>query len=594
MKSDRLFQGELAQVLVSFRRAFNTVGVFSAVINILMLTPALYMLQLYDSVLSSRNEMTLAMLTLIMLGAYIFMGSLEFVRSFILIRVGAQFDIKLNQRIYTAAFEQNLRQNTDSAGQALQDLSNLRQFLTGNAPSAFFDFPWFPIYLSILFLFSIWLGILAVFGVVVLVLLAYINERLSQKPLAEASNVAITSNALASSNLRNTEVIEAMGMLPNLMARWYKQHSRFLALQAQASEKSGTVTAISKTFSIMMQSFMYGLGTLLVLYDSISPGMMIAGPILFGRAVAPVQLMINIWRQFGSTRRAYERLSRLLEENPARKAGMTLPRPAGKISVENIMAGPPGSKVAVIKGLSFAIEPGEVLGIIGPSGSGKSTLARLLVGVWPAVAGKIRLDGADIYQWNKDELGPHIGYLPQDIELFAGTISENIARFGEIDAEKVVMAARQSGVHEMILAMPQGYDTVLGDGGMGLSGGQKQRIGLARALYGDPSLIVLDEPNSNLDDIGEHALLKTIIDLRKRGKTIIVITHRTRILAATTRLLLLHNGVMKLFGTTEEVRANLAQQQQQQQQARPSSQDKPLQKTGLPASQAVTSASPDN
>ncbi|KXK42853.1 type I secretion system permease/ATPase, partial [Nitrosomonas europaea] len=321
MNSDKLFQSELAQVLVSFRRAFNTVGVFSAVINILMLTPALYMLQLYDSVLFSRNEMTLAMLTLIMLGAYIFMGSLEFVRSFILIRVGAQFDIKLNQRIYTAAFEQNLRQNTDSAGQALQDLSNLRQFLTGNAPFAFFDFPWFPIYLSILFLFSIWLGILAVFGVVVLVLLAYINERLSQKPLAEASNVAITSNALASSNLRNTEVIEAMGMLPNLMARWYKQHSRFLALQAQASEKSGTVTAISKTFSIMMQSFMYGLGALLVLEDSISPGMMIAGPILFGRAVAPVQLMINIWRQFGSTRRAYERLSRLLEENPARKAG---------------------------------------------------------------------------------------------------------------------------------------------------------------------------------------------------------------------------------------------------------------------------------
>jgi len=588
MKSDKFFQGELAQVLASFRRAFNTVGIFSAVINILMLTPAIYMLQLYDSVLSSRNEMTLVMLTLIMVGAYVFMGLLEFVRSFILIRVGAQFDIKLNQRIYTAAFEQNLRKNTNSAGQALQDLTALRQFLTSNAPFAFFDFPWFPIYLSILFLFSVWLGLLAVFGVIVLVLLAYLNERLSQQPLAEASNVAITSNALASSNLRNTEVIEAMGMLPNLMARWYKQHSRFLALQAQASEKSGTVTAASKTFSIMMQSFMYGLGALLVLYDSVSPGMMIAGPILFGRAVAPIQLMINVWRQFGSTRRAYERLSRLLEENPARETGMALPKPAGKISVENITAGPPGSETAVIKGLSFTIEPGEVLGIIGPSGSGKSTLARLLVGVWPAQNGKIRLDSADIYQWNKDELGPHIGYLPQDIELFAGTISENIARFGEINAEQIIRAAKQSGVHEMILAMPQGYDTVLGDGGMGLSGGQKQRIGLARALYGDPSLIVLDEPNSNLDDVGEQALLKTIMDLRKCGKTIIVITHRTRILAATTHLLLLHNGVMKLFGTTKEVMSNLAQQQ-----ARPSSQDKPLQKTGLPASQVTPSVNPD-
>lgn len=564
MKSNKLLRGELAEVLTSFKRTFNTIGVFSAVINILMLTPAIYMLQLYDSVLSSRNEMTLIMLTLIMLGAYVFMGVMEFVRSFVLIRVGAQFDIKLNQRIYTAAFEQNLRQNSNDAGQALHDLSNLRQFLTGNAPFAFFDFPWFPIYLLVLFLFSVWLGILAVFGVVVLVLLAYINEKLSQKPLAEASDVAVISNTQASSNLRNAEVIEAMGMLPNLMARWYKQHSRFLALQAQASEKSGTVTAASKTFSVMMQSLMYGLGAWLVLEDSISAGMMIAGPILFGRAVAPVKLLIGVWRQFGSARKSYERLADLLEKNPVRQAGLTLPKPAGKLSVENVRAGPPGVRTAVIKSLNFALEPGEVLGIIGSSGSGKSTLARLLVGIWPAASGKIRLDGADIYQWNKDELGPYIGYLPQDIELFGGTISENIARFGDMDDEKIVNAAKQSSIHEMILTMPQGYDTVLGHSGMGLSGGQKQRIALARALYGDPSLIVLDEPNSNLDDVGERALLKAIVDLRKRGKTVIIITHRTRILTATTHLLLLQDGVMRLFGTTEEVMASLAQQQKAQ------------------------------
>lgn len=562
MKPSNTPQSELIQILTSFKRAFRTVGVFSAVINLLMLMPALYMLQIYDSVLTSRNEMTLLMLTLIMLGAYIFMGALEYVRSFVLIRVGAQLDMKLNRRVYTAAFEQSLRQANGNAGQALQDLANLRQFLTGNALFAFFDAPWFPVYLLVIFLFNVWLGVFALFGTVILVLLAYINEKISHKPLAKANAVAVASTTLANNNLRNAEVIEAMGMLPNLQSRWYALHARFLNLQAQASEKSGVVTAISKSVSVALQSLMLGLGALLVLEDSISPGMMIAGSILLGKAIGPVQLLISVWRQFGNTRSAFERLSRLLEENPARQANMSLPKPEGKIAVENIMAGPPGSKIAVIKGLSFSIMPGEVLGVIGPSGSGKSTLARLLVGVWPASTGKVRLDGADVYQWNKDELGSYIGYLPQDIELFAGTVSENIARFGEIDAGKVILAAKRSGVHEMILAMPKGYDTLLGDGGGGLSGGQKQRIGLARALYGDPSLIVLDEPNSNLDDVGEQALLAAIIDLRERGKTIVVITHRTRILAATTKLLLLHEGMAKLFGPTEQVMAALAQQQQ--------------------------------
>ncbi len=556
-------QSELTQILASFKRAFRTIGVFSAVINLLMLMPALYMLQLYDSVLTSRNEMTLLMLTLIMLGAYIFMGALEYVRSFVLIRVGAQFDMKLNRRVYTAAFEQNLRQANGNAGQALQDLTNLRQFLTGNALFAFFDAPWFPVYLLVIFLFNVWLGVFALFGTAVLVLLAYLNERLSHKPLAEANSLAVASSALANNNLRNAEVIEAMGMLPNLQARWYELHRRFLNLQAQASEKSGSITAISKAVSVALQSIMLGLGALLVLEDSISPGMMIAGSILLGKAIGPVQLLISVWRQFGQTRSAYERLSKLLAENPLRQAGMALPKPEGRVSVENVMAAPPGSKVAVIKGLSFAISPGEVLGVIGPSGSGKSTLARLLVGVWPAANGKVRLDGADVYQWNKDELGAYIGYLPQDIELFAGTISENIARFGEIDADKVILAAKRAGVHEMILMMPKGYDTLLGDGGGGLSGGQKQRIGLARAMYGDPSLIVLDEPNSNLDDVGEQALLAGIVDLRKRGKTIVVITHRTRILSATTKLLLLQDGMAKLFGPTDQVMATLQQHQQQ-------------------------------
>lgn len=560
-------QNEVAQVLTSFKKTFRNIGVFSAVINMLMLMPAIYMLQLYDSVLTSRNEMTLLMLTLIMLGAYTFMGALEYVRSFVLIRVGAQLDMKLNKRVYTAAFEENLKQGNNNAGQALKDLTNLRQFLTGNALFAFFDAPWFPIYIFVIFMFHPALGVFALCGTTILFILAYINEKISHKPLAEANSMAVASTNVASNNLRNAEVIEAMGMLPNIQSRWYKLHSRFLNLQAEASEKAGIVTALSKSFTVALQSLMLGLGALLVLDNSITPGMMIAGSILLGRAIAPVQLLISVWKQIGSTRSAYERLTKLLEQNPAREAGMALPKPKGVISVENITAAPPGGKVPVIKGLTFSLAAGEVLGIIGPSGSGKSTLARLLVGVWPAAAGKVRLDGADVYLWNKDELGPHIGYLPQDIELFAGTVSENIARFGEVHADKVIMAAKRAGVHELILNMPSGYDTPLGDGGTGLSGGQKQRLGLARAMYDDPSLIVLDEPNSNLDDVGEQALLAAIIDLRKRGKTIVLITHRTSIISATNKLLLLHDGMAKMFGPTNQVIEALTQQQQQTQQA---------------------------
>lgn len=568
MKSKfKLPQDEVAQVLTSFKDAFRTIGVFSAVINMLMLMPAIYMLQLYDSVLTSRNEMTLLMLTLIMLGAYVFMGALEYVRSFVLIRVGAQLDMKLNKRVYTAAFEQSLKQGDGNAGQALKDLTNIRQFLTGNALFAFFDAPWFPIYLFVIFMFHPWLGIFALFGTCILIVLAYVNEKISHKPLEEANAMAIASTNMASNNLRNAEVIEAMGMLPNLQARWYKLHSRFLNLQAEASEKAGIVSALTKFTSVALQSLMLGLGALLVLDNSISPGMMIAASILLGKAIGPVQLLISVWKQFGSTRSAYERLTKLLENNPARESGMALPKPRGIISVENVTAMPPGSKTPVIKGLNFSIAAGEVLGIIGPSGSGKSTLARLLVGVWPAAAGKVRLDGADVYLWNKDELGSHLGYLPQDIELFSGTVSENIARFGDINADKIILAAKRAGIHEMVLNMPEGYDTQLGDGGAGLSGGQKQRLGLARAMYDDPSLIVLDEPNSNLDDVGEQALLAALIDLRKRGKTIVLITHRTSVISVTNKILLLQDGMAKMFGPTDQVLAALTQQQQQAQQA---------------------------
>lgn len=559
-------KNEIEQALVGFKSTFFTIGIFSAISNMLMLVPSIYMLQVYDRVLASRNEITLLMLTLMMLGAYLLMSGLELIRSFILVRVGAQFDMKLNKRVYTAAFEQNLKKAGGNAGQALNDLTNIRQFLTGNALFAFFDAPWFPVYLIVIFFFEPSLGVFALAGTAILVVLAYVNEKVSKKPLADAGAMAIQAGALATNNLRNAEVIESMGMLPNLMGRWFKLHSKFLNLQAEASEKAGTVGAITKFVQVSLQSLILGYGALLAIEGKITPGMMIAASILVGRALAPVQQVIAVWKTWSGTRAAYVRLTELLAANPARDSGMPLPKPLGGVSVETVTAAPPGAQVAVLKNLNFAIAPGDVLGVIGPSGSGKSTLARLLVGVWPAQQGKVRLDGADIYHWNKAELGPHIGYLPQDIELFAGTVSENIARFGEIDAEQVVAAAKRAGVHDLILHFPQGYDTMLGDGGAGLSGGQKQRLGLARAMYGDPSIIVLDEPNSNLDDVGEAALLQGIMDLRQHGKTIVLITHRTSIIGATTKLLLLRDGVAAMFGPTNDVIAALNQSTQQAQQ----------------------------
>ena len=548
---------ELERALAGFKSVFITVGVFSAIINMLMLVPSIYMLQVYDRVLGSKNEITLLMLTIMMLGAYMVMAALELIRSFVLVRVGAKFDMQLNKRVYTAAFEQNLTHAGGNAGQSLNDLTTVRQFLTGNALFAFFDAPWFPVYLVVIFFFEPTLGLFAVSGTLVLIVLAYVNERVSHKPLAEANAMAIASSTLATNNLRNAEVIESMGMLPALMGRWFKLHSKFLQLQAEASHKAGTVAAITKFVQVAQQSLVLGFGAMLVLENKISPGMMIAASILVGRALAPVQQVIGVWKTWSTTRSAYERLTMLLESHPARGAGMSLPAPLGALTVENVTAAPPGVKLPVVKGLSFGIQPGDVLGILGASGSGKSTLARLLVGVWPTMGGKVRLDGADIHQWNKGELGPHVGYLPQDIELFAGTVSENIARFGNVSSEKVVLAAQRAGVHEMILRFAQGYDTMLGDGGAGLSGGQKQRLGLARAMYGDPSLIVLDEPNSNLDDGGEAALMQAILDLRKRGKTIVIITHRTTAIGITNKLLLLRDGVGQMFGPSEQVMAAL-------------------------------------
>ena len=548
---------EIQIALREFRGAFKSVGAFSAIINLLMLAPSLYMLQVYDRVLASGNRTTLLMLTLLMVGAFLAIGALELIRSFVLIRIGARLDQRLSERVYTAAFEQNLKRVGGNAGQALSDLTNLRQFLSGSGPLAFFDAPWFPIYLLVIFLFNPWLGLFALVGTLILVALAVLNERSSGPPLAESNNLSFASTGMATNNLRNAEVIEAMGMLPGLMKRWHLLHSRSLQLQGQASDKAGVISAWSKFTRTTMQSSVLGLGALLVLQGQMTPGMMVVASILVGRGLAPVDQLIQVWKHWASTRSSYGRLSELLEANPVRPLSMSLPAPTGKLVVEGVTAIPPGASVPSVRGLGFQLDAGDVLGIIGPSGAGKSTLARLLVGVWPTAAGHVRLDGANVHHWPKQELGPHIGYLPQNIELFAGTVSENIARFGNVDPEQVVQAAQRAGVHEMVLRLPLGYDTLLGDRGAGLSGGPRQRLGLARALYGDPAFVVLDEPNSNLDDAGESALVTAISDLRQRGRTVVLITHRSTVLGVSNKLLVLADGTSRLFGATREVLAEL-------------------------------------
>ena len=553
----------LIHALADYKNILISVGCFTALINILMLVPSIYMLQVYDRVLSSQNTTTLAMLSLMVVGFFIFIGTLETVRSFIVIRIGSQLERRFNQQVYRAAFERNLFSGQAHAGQALGDLTLIRQFVTGPALFAFFDAPWFPVYLCVIFMFSPWLGLMATAGALLLIVLACINEVMTRKPLSQASLYSQQSSQLATSHLHNAETIQAMGMLGVLRKRWFNVHSRFLTEQNNASDTGAVIGSVSKTLRLCLQSLVLGLGALLVINGDMSAGMMIAGSILMGRVLSPIDQLIAVWKQWSSAKLAYQRLDSLLREHPPSEDNMQLPAPMGQVSFEQVSAAPPGQRLPTLHQVSFSLNAGEVLGVLGASGSGKSTLARVLVGVWPTLAGTVRLDGADIHQWNRDQLGPHIGYLPQDIELFSGSIAENIARFREADPRQVVAAAQQAGVHEMILRLAQGYDTVLGDEGSGLSGGQKQRVALARALYGNPRLVVLDEPNSNLDAVGDAALTRAIAHLKAQGCTVVLVTHRSASLAQADKLLVLNEGRCQVFGPSAEVLKALSGAQQQ-------------------------------
>ena len=560
-------RSELDGVLWSLRRIFLLAGVFSFFVNALMLVPSLYMMQVYDRVLNSRNEMTLLMITLITLGLYLLLGGLEWVRSQLLVRSSVQLDTRLNDRVFRATFAASLRGAGGNPAQALYDVTNLRQFLTGNGLFAFFDAPWAPIYLLVITLLHPWLGLFSLVGSLILVALTWLTEKITQKPLAEANTASMQANIFATNNLKNAEVIDAMGMLPAVQSRWYAKHRVSVALQQIASDRAGAISAATRFFRLAQQSLILGLGALLVIKGELSPGGMIAASILMGRVLAPVEQLIGVWKNLVSVRSAYERLQKLLAAIPAVEPGMPLPAPKGTLALENVVAMAPNSQTVILRGVNAGIGAGDVVGIIGPSASGKSTLARLMVGVWPTASGKVRLDGADIFSWNKAEVGPYIGYLPQDVELFEGTIAENIARFATVDADKVVRAAQRAGVHDMILHFPKGYDTPIGPGGGFLSGGQRQRIALARAMYGDPVLVVLDEPNSNLDDVGEQALVRAVLDLKAQGTTVIVVTHRTNIVSVVDKLMLLRDGALQLFGPRNEVMASLAQTAQAGQSA---------------------------
>lgn len=566
-------RSELTQVLWGFRREFIMVGIFSMVANVLMLSPTLYMLQVYDRVLMSRSELTLLAMSLITLFLFGVMAFSEWMRSRVLVRSGVRLDALLGTRVFNASFESYLGQEGSGPSRAFGDLIQIRQFLTGQGIFAFFDAPWAPIYVAVLFFLHPMLGWMAIFFSLVQAALAWFGHRHTVAPAEAATRAAGETGAFLQAKLRNAEVLESMGMVHSLRAHWQRRHEGTLALQSASQSLAHRINAWSKFIRYSQQSLALGAGALLVIEGQLSPGGMIASNVLMTRALAPIDMLVATWRQYIGARLAFGRLEALLREHPERDPALSRVAPQGTLVLKGVVASAPGRAEPILKGVSTAVAAGTVTVVLGPSGSGKSTLARCMVGIWPGAAGEVLLDGLPLSGWDRTELGPHIGYLPQDVELFEGSIAENIARLGEVDSDKVIAAARGAGLHEMILRFPKGYDTPMGEAGGLLSGGQRQRIGLARAIYGNPVLVVLDEPNANLDDAGEQALVRAVHQLKERGCTVVLITHRPGILAVADRLLLLQNGTVQADGPRDEVlaalRARQARQAQGSQQAAP-------------------------
>lgn len=564
----------LAKAYGRFRAVFGATILFSFFSNILMFVGPLYMLQIYDRVLASRNELTLVMISTIAIALLVTYGLLEFIRSKLLVRAGLQFDEMLASPAFNRVIRHRLANPNSGGHSALQDIDRVREFMTGQGILAFFDAPWVPLFIGLCFAFHPWLGMVALIGAVIIFILALINEFGTRGLLQEAGSANQGAAHFVSTTMQNVEVIRALGMEKQLANKWLKQHDDALDKQARASGRAGAIMATSKFVRMTLQIAILGTGAYLAIIQVVSPGIMIAASIVMGRALAPVEQAVGQWKQFVGARQAHKRLKEIFASLNDEELRMKMPALKGNLAVQGLIAMAPGSrpgmtnKPALLKGVSFAINQGEVLAVIGPSGSGKSTLARHLVGAAQAQSGTVRLDGTELQHWDTDQLGRHMGYLPQDVKLFRGTVGENISRFVE-DAtdDEIVAAAQLSGAHEMIQTLSDGYDSDVGDGGHSLSGGQRQRVGLARAVFRNPNVIVLDEPNSNLDAHGEQALAACIQEMKKRGKTVVLITHKANLLALTDKTLMLVNGSVEKFGPTRELFAQQAQAQQQAQAA---------------------------
>lgn len=545
----------LAAVLASFRRALAGIALMSGVVNILALTGSFFMLQVYDRVIPGRSVPTLVGLAVFAGTLFVFQGVLELIRSRLLVRIGMGLDAKLSGQVYSALMRLPLRTKLAGDGlQSLRDLDQVRSFLSSAGPTALFDLPWMPLYLGICFLFHFWIGMTALAGAVILFSLTLLAEARTREPAKEANRQAAARNTLAEATRRNVEVLQAMGFGSRIAGRWADINAEYLGTNAKASDLAGTLGTISKILRMMLQSGILAIGAYLVIHQEATGGIMIASSIMMSRALAPIELAIAHWRSFVTARQAWARLTQLLALLPEAATTVSLPAPTAALVVEGISVTPPGERRVVVQDAGFALEKGAGLGIIGPSASGKSSLVRAVAGIWLPGRGAVRLDGATLDQWSPEELGRHVGYLPQDVQLFDGTIAENIARFEpEAPSDKILSAARAAGVHDLIVHLPEGYETRIGEAGSALSAGQRQRVALARALYGDPFLVILDEPNSNLDAEGEAALTEAIQGVRARGGIAVVVAHRPSALASLDQVLVMANGRVQAFGPKNEV-----------------------------------------